>query len=59
VTLEWEREDIRSRDQRDASHKIGPLRRTAKMHYIDTTHMTPEAVLAEMEEVARRCLAQT
>ena len=59
VTREWVNNDIRERDDRDSSRHLGPLVRTPDMHHIDTTNMTPADVLAELEEVARRCLART
>jgi cytidylate kinase len=59
VTREWVAADIRERDHRDSTRHLGPLVRTPDMHHIDTTHLTPERVAAELEEVARRCLART
>ncbi|HUR55408.1 MAG TPA: (d)CMP kinase [Gemmataceae bacterium] len=59
VTREWVSADIAERDTRDSTRHLGPLVRTPDMHHIDTTHMTPEEVLAKLEEVARRCLART
>ena len=59
VTREWVSADIAERDLRDSTRHLGPLVRTPDMHHIDTTHMTPTEVVAQLEEVARRCLART
>lgn len=56
VTREWVAADIRERDHRDSHRHLGPLVMTPDMHHIDTTNLTPEQVLAELEGVARRCL---
>jgi cytidylate kinase len=58
VTREWVSKDIAERDERDSNRHLGPLVLTSDMHHIDTTHMTPDEVLAELEEVARRCLVR-
>ena len=59
VAREWVSADIQERDHRDSTRHLGPLVMTPDMHHIDTTHMTPQEVVAQLEEVARRCLART
>jgi len=45
------------RDARDASRDLAPMRPADDAVIVDTTHLTPEGVLAQLEqEVARRCL---
>lgn len=58
VTREWVSADLAERDHRDSTRPLGPLVRTPDMHHVDTTHMTPGQVVAQLEEVARRCLAR-
>ena len=44
------------RDQRDAGRDLAPMHAAADAVILDTTHLSPDAVLAKLiEEVARRC----
>ncbi len=51
--LEVLREEIALRDRRDASRAVGPLVRVPEAHAVDTTGLTPDAVLARLEAVVR------
>lgn len=43
------------RDARDASRDLAPMRPAADAVILDTTGLTPDEVLARLEEVVRRC----
>jgi cytidylate kinase len=56
VTLEEVRADQRQRDLRDSTRPDSPLTQPADAVVIDTTHLTPDEMVAHMEtEVRRRC----
>jgi cytidylate kinase len=56
TTLEREVEELRERDKRDMEREVGPLREPPDAVHIDTTHLTPDAVLDRLEEETRKCL---
>lgn len=47
--------DIRERDRRDASRSDGPLVRPPGAIVVDTSHMTREQVVDELERISRGC----
>jgi cytidylate kinase len=55
VTLEDVLKAQQERDARDASRDLAPMRPAADAVVLDTTHLTPDEVLARLEEVTRKC----
>jgi len=45
------------RDARDASRDLAPMKAAMDARTIDTTHLTNEEVIAQLEKAARACLA--
>ena len=46
---------IQARDRQDETRAVDPLRKADDAVVIDTTHLTPDEVLARMLEVVNRC----
>ena len=56
ITLAEVLQGQRERDARDASRDLAPMRAADDAVIVDTTHLTPDGVLDQLEqEVARRC----
>lgn len=55
VTVEEVLAAQEERDARDAQRDLAPMRPAADAVILDTTHLTPDAVLSELEEIVRRC----
>ncbi|MCC6490281.1 MAG: (d)CMP kinase [Candidatus Hydrogenedentes bacterium] len=47
------RADIRTRDEKDMTRAVAPLRRADDAHVIDTTHMTPQEAVDAIVALAR------
>jgi cytidylate kinase len=56
TTLEREIAEIDERDKRDSERRDGPLRQPADAIVIDTSDLTVEQVIDQMEKVIRRCM---
>lgn len=56
TTLDREIEALAERDKRDSEREVGPLREPPDAIHIDTTHLSPEAVLDLLEKEIRKCL---
>ena len=56
TSLEREVAELRERDQRDIEREVGPLREPPDAIHIDTTYLTPEAVLDRLEKEIRKWL---
>ena len=54
-TLEEVLSAQQERDARDASRDLAPMRPAADAVILDTTDLSPDEVLARLEEVVRRC----
>lgn len=50
-------QEIQARDARDTDRNIAPLKPAADAHIINTSHMTPDGVLDEMERIIRRIMS--
>jgi cytidylate kinase len=57
VDLARLREDIIARDRTDLERADSPLVRDAAAHYLDTTGMTIDEVVAELDKQVRRCIS--
>jgi cytidylate kinase len=55
VTLDDVLRAQEERDARDASRDLAPMRPAPDAVVLDTTHLTPDEVLARLEEVTRKC----
>lgn len=49
--------EIKDRDQKDFSRSVGPLKRAEGAVYIDSTSLTVEEVVGQMEKFMHACLA--
>jgi cytidylate kinase len=56
TTLEREIAEVIERDKRDSERRDGPLRQPADSIVIDTSDLTVEQVIDQMEKVIRRCM---
>jgi len=48
-------QELRERDERDQQRAIAPLRKAPDAVEIDTTHLSPEAVVEQIVALAQRC----
>jgi len=55
VSVEAVLADQTERDARDASREIAPMRPAPDAIIVDTTHLTTEAVIDQIERAVRRC----
>jgi cytidylate kinase len=48
--------ELHERDRRDTEREDGPLREPPDAIHVDTTHLTPDEVLDQLEKGIRKCL---
>ncbi len=55
IEMDWERliEEIRTRDEKDMTREIAPLRRADDATVVDTTHMTPDEAVEAIVALVR------
>jgi cytidylate kinase len=56
TTLEREIAELKERDRRDSEREVGPLREPPDAIHVDTTHLTPDEVLNQLEKEIRKWL---